>query len=389
MKRGKVDLNIVISVTFLLFVGMVMVFSASSMMADKKFGSLTYYLRKQMMWGILSFGLMILMSRFDYRRLQHHKLPHILILLSFTLLIGLLVGGVRINGARRWFHLGFMNFQPSELAKLSIIIYTAYYLSVKKAEIAKLKSGILPLMFVLSLIILPVMLQPDLSTSLMLAIISGLMLFVSRARLKHLVGMGLSFIPAALFLMSSRSYQQGRISQWIHAWGNPLNAAYQIRQSLIGLGRGGWMGHGLGQSKQKFFFLPDSHTDFIFSILGEEWGFIGVTIILLVFMFLLYRGLVITRRVPDAFGKFLALGFTLNIVLYGLINAGVVSMLFPATGLPMPFISYGGSHLMFLGFSVGLLLSISRVANRVSTNGNWTEFRQKREQLYQTVISTD
>jgi len=295
--------------------------------------------------------------------------------------------GVKVNGARRWYSLGLMNFQPSELAKLALILHFAYYLSSSKKNIRNLKDGLLPLMAILFIVMLLIMMQPDLSTSLMVVMICGSILLVSQAKITHLAAFSLPVIPALILLLNRGGYQLNRLWEWLAGLSNPMNAGYQIKQSLIGLGRGGWFGVDLGHSKQKFFFLPDSHTDFIFSIIGEEFGFIGVSFILGVFMFILYRGLHIARRVPDTFGKFLAIGITLNIVLYALINAAVVSMLVPATGLPMPFISYGGSHLLFLGIATGILLNISRHTHPLSAN--YTDFRQQRVRLYNTVITVD
>jgi len=243
------------------------------------------------------------------------------------------------------------------------------------------------LLLVLATVMAFVMIQPDLSTSLMLSMLAGSMLLISPVKLKHLGGLLLSLVPVVMIVLSRSGYQMRRVTEWLAGLHNPLNAGYQIKQSLIGLGQGGWFGQGLAQSKQKFFFLPDSHTDFIFSILGEEVGFLGATIVLVLFLFILYRGLHIARKVSDPFGKFLAIGITLEVVLYAFINAGVVSMLFPATGLPMPFISYGGSHLLFLGISIGILLNISRHAQSVKTN--WNSFENKREQLYKTILMVD
>ncbi len=388
-KGTKVDFGFAIAVTMLLLAGMVMVFSASSMVAVDKFGSLTYFFRKQMLWGAISFLLMLTVSRFDYRRLDKRYVAFLGVGISILLLLGLFVLGVKVNGARRWYHLGFMNFQPSELAKLTLIIYVAHYLGSAKKNIRDLYTGVLPLMVVILLVLVPILIQPDLSTTMMIALIIGTMLFISRMRITHILMMMLPLIPVALFLMQRQSYQQGRISSYLRALKDPLSAPYQIKQSLIGLGRGGLIGQGLAHSKQKFIFLPDSHTDFIFSILGEEWGWIGTTIILGLFVFLLYRGLKIVNRTPDAFGKYLALGITLNIVYYAFVNAGVVSMMLPATGLPMPFISYGGSHLVLLGISVGVLLNISRTRSTAGIKANWEDFKQKRERLYRTVLSID
>jgi cell division protein FtsW len=388
MNRGKVDYIIAAAITFLLMGGLIMVFSASSMISNANFGSLTHFFRKQIMWGILAFVMMLLFSRFNYNKLKEHHLPAILVLISVGLLAGLFTFGTRVNGATRWYHLGIMNFQPSELTKIALIIYFAYFLSSGKKDVTKFKEGLMPLMLMLVANLVLIMMQPDLSTSLMIAIITFAMLFVSRVKLTHIAALALPVIPAIIYVLMN-GYQMGRIKDWIGAWGNPFAANYQVKQSLIGLGRGGYFGQGLGQGKQKFLFLPDSHTDFIFSIIGEEFGFIGTTLVLLVFLFILFRGLYMVRKVSDPFGKFLALGITVNIVSYAFINAGVVSMLLPATGLPMPFISYGGSNLLFLGMSVGILLSISRQISPHGASANWSDLKTRREQLYSRVITVD
>ncbi len=386
-KRQRVDIKLALSIIFLMLWGMVMVFSASSMMANSRFGSLTFFFQRQLLWGFLSFVLMIAFSMIDYKKYRLNQLPLFGILVTILLLVGLFVLGVRVNGARRWYHLYILNFQPSELAKLTLILYFAYYLSSPERNIKDLKKGFLPLMAVLALVLLPVVLQPDLSTSLMLALIAGSMLLVSQAKLRHLAIPALLTIPGVLFLLNRPGYQLRRVTEWLAGLHNPVNAGYQIKQSLIGLGQGGWFGLGLAQSKQKFFFLPDSHTDFIFSILGEEFGFLGTTVVLIVFLFILYRGMYIARKAPDSFGKFLAIGITLDVVLYAYINAGVVSMLFPATGLPMPFISYGGSHLLFLGVAMGILLNISR--HTQPAKANWEGYANNQERFRKTILTVD
>ncbi len=387
MKKGRVDLTLVIVVTFLLAAGMVMVFSSSSMIAVNKYGSLTHFFLKQMMWSALALLLMILFSNINYKTLKKYKFPEAGIVISFLLLIGLFVLGVKMNGARRWYDLGVGSFQPSELTKLAVIVYFAFYLSSSKKNIRNMKSGLLPLLGILVGLMVLIAVQPDLSTALMLGVVGGTLLLISRAKLSHLALLSLPLIPAVILGINRQGFRLRRLYEWLAGWDNPLNAGYQIKQSLIGLGRGGMFGQNLGQSKQKFLFLPDSHTDFIFSIIGEEWGFIGTTLILIAFMIIFYRGLVIARRVPDPFGKFLAVGIVLNITVYALINAAVVSMLVPATGLPMPFISYGGSNLLFLGAAMGILLNISR--QMTPAGANYGDFKQNRERYLKTVIAVD
>lgn len=389
MRRGKVDYVLAGAVTFLLLSGLIMVFSASSMMAITRFDSLFYFFKKQVMWGILAFIMMISFSRIDYRKLNKNKFPLMLIGFTILLLAGLPFLGVTVNGAKRWYSLGFFNFQPSELAKFSLILYFAHFLSSRGDRLRDFKSGLLPLVTILSAVLVLIMIQPDLSTSLMISMVAGSLLFLSRAKIRHIIALMLPLVPMLIYVFTRKGYQLHRVTKWIEGWDDPVNASYQIKQSLIGLGRGGWFGNGLGQSKQKNLFLPDSHTDFIFSIIGEEFGYIGTTIVLIVFLVIFFRGLRLATKVPDAFGRYLALGITLNIVLFAFINSAVVSMLVPATGLPMPFISYGGSNLLFLGVSIGILLSISRVAGPAGATTYWNEFEMNRNQLFHRVMTAD
>lgn len=388
MTRGKVDFILAIATIFLLLTGLIMVFSASSMVANTNFGSLTYFFRKQILWGFLAFIMMVLFSRINYHKLRQNYKPLGLVILAILLLAGLFFFGIKVNGARRWYHLGLMNFQPSELARIALIIFFARMLSSPKKDLSKFKEVILPLFVPLTIVLVLIMLQPDLSTALMIAITTLAMLFVSNVKLRHLAFLISAALPLIVFKLFN-SYQIHRIIDWLHAWNDPLSANYQVKQSLIGLGRGGYWGQGLAQGKQKFLFLPDSHTDFIFAIIGEEFGFIGTSVILLIFLVIFFRGLKIVRHTGDTFGKFLAFGITINIVLYAFVNAGVVSMLLPATGLPMPFISYGGSNLLFLGISMGILLSVSRNITAYEQLANWSDFKSRREQLYNRVITVE
>ena len=389
MGKNKVDYLLAGSVTALFLIGLIMVFSASSIMADSNFGSLTYFFRKQIIWGVVALMVMIAFSKINYRKLKQNKFPLILIVTAVLLLAGLPFFGTTIKGAARWYHLGFFNFQPSEFAKLALIVYFAYFLSTRQERIRDLKKGLLPLLVVLSVVLFLIVIQPDLSTTLMTMLVTGSMLLLSRVRLRHILAITMPVVPMAIYVMSANSYQTKRIKDWMAAWDNPFNAAYQIKQSLIGLGRGGWFGHGLGQSKQKFFFLPDSHTDFIFSIIGEEFGYIGASLILILFLIIFFRGLRLAVKAPDLFGRYLAIGITLNIVLFAFINAAVVSMLLPATGLPMPFISYGGSNLLFLGISVGILLNISRQPSVSGAEQPWTRFRENPNSMLDRVLISE
>lgn len=389
MYDRKVDVILGGAVIILIMLGQLMVFSSSSMYANSVFGSLTYFFKKQLMWGFLSIVLMITVSKIDYRKLKSEKLAMAFMITTITLLFGLLIIGNTVKGATRWYSFGFISFQPSEVAKIAIIIYLSQKLSKKGIEDLDFKTFLMPIYFMIGSVLLLVLIQPDLSTAMMIGAIAFLMLFVSRVKQSYLLYTSFAFIPAALFMVSIKSYQLTRIKDWLNSIFDPMLAAHQVKQSIIGIGRGGLVGNGLGESKQKLFFLPDSHTDFIFSIIGEEFGFIGVTLILILFVLILFRGLRIAKNAPDGFGQFLALGFTLNVILYAFTNVAVVTNLFPATGLPMPFVSYGGSHLFFMGVSVGLLLNISRNVKSVQGDTDWNDFQSQRGKMNSTLIEVN
>lgn len=387
---GKVDVILAGAVVVLIMLGQLMVFSASSMFANATYGSLTYFFQKQLLWGLISLVLMVTVSRFDYRTLTNGKIPVILIGITIILLLGVLFFGRTIKGATRWYSLGFVNFQPSEVAKITVIIFLSHKLSRKGIEKLDFKEFLMPVYLWLALILFLIFIQPDLSTTIMIAGVATLMFFASRVRQKYLLYTSFAFVPPVIFmLINGNNYQMRRIEEWLKSLGDPLLAAYQVKQSIVGIGRGGLVGNGMGESKQKLFFLPDSHTDFIFSIIGEEFGFIGTSLILLLFVVILVRGLRIARIAPDGFGQFMALGITLNIILYAFTNVAVVTNLFPATGLPMPFVSYGGSHMIFMGISAGLLLGVSRRVKHGSFETERTDFTNPANRFGAAVLEVD
>jgi cell division protein FtsW len=386
MAKRKNDGILVGAVTVLLAFGMIMVFSASAAVANENYGSPVYFFAKQILWGFVCFLAIFVFSRLDYNNLSKHGVPLIGITLAIGLLIAVLLWGNVINNARRWFAFGFMSFQPSELAKIIAIIYFADIFSRKSAKLRDWKNGLLPHVLILFLILVPIYMEPDLSTTLMIFLIIGTMAFLSNIRFKHVLAGGLFVIPAILLKSGLSSVQNSRIADWIGNISNPLGSSYQIRQSLIGLGRGGFAGTGLGTSKQKYHFLPESHTDFVFSIIGEEFGFIGTTIVLIMFLVILWRGIAIARRAKNPFGQFLAVGLTMSLVLYALINAAVVTMLLPTTGLPMPMLSYGGSSLLFVGVSVGILINISKQAHLKSFEERISDIHEKQRDIRHTLI---
>jgi cell division protein FtsW len=388
ISRRKNDGLLVAAVTVLLTIGLIMVFSASAVVAEEKYGSLLYYSRKQILWGFLCILTIFIFSRLKYTNYAKRGLPLFGILTSFVLLVGLFLWGDVVNGARRWYSLGFASFQPSELSKIAVIIYFADIFSRKGEIIRNWKKGLLPHILIFCMIVIPILFQPDLGTVVMISMIISIMAFLSNIRFKHVLA-GITFIiPAGLIKIQNSGYQITRISSWWDNLTNPLGSGHQIKQSLIGLGNGGIFGSGIGASKQKFFFLPDSHTDFVFSILGEESGFIGTSLVLILFLVILWRGISISKNAPGTFAQFLAVGLTMHLVLYGFINVAVVTMLIPTTGLPMPFISYGGSSLIGVGLSVGILINISRNSHQPGLDSKIEQFREDRQTFYNNLVGT-
>lgn len=385
--RGKVDIIIAISAIALIVIGEVMVFSASSMYAREHYHSIFYFFKRQLLWGGLAILFAIGLSKLDYQRFESEYFSMLAFAGTVILLVGVLIFTRSIKGAHRWYNMGFGSFQPSEVAKLTVIYFLAIKLSARGLEKRTFKQNIVPVFIVLGTILGLILMQPDLSTALLIGLIALCMLFVSRIKLSHLFAGVLPLVPLGIAYLTWRPYHMARIRSWLESFGDPLSASYQVKQSIIAIGRGGMWGNGIGESKQKLFFLPDSHTDFIFSIIGEEFGYIGVTIILILFIVILYHGLKIARKAPDGFGQFLALGVTLNITLYAFMNIAVVTGIVPATGLPLPFISYGGSHMVFMGISLGVLLNISRHIRGAGESG-LDNFNLQRDELNSAVIRT-
>jgi cell division protein FtsW len=364
MPKSRTDIFLIIAVTLLLIIGIIMVFSASALVAHERYGSLLYYSRKQILWGFICILALFIFSRINLKIFTMKGVPLILVLVHVLLLIGLFFWGDMVNGARRWYNLGIGSFQPSELVKIVLIIYFADIFSRKGELLHDWQKGLLPHVILLALVLTPIMLEPDLGTVIMISLLIAVMILLSHIRFKHILAGILLALPALLLKVRSSSYQLDRLSSWWDNLSNPLGSSYQLKQSLIGLGSGGLLGSGIGTSKQKFYFLPDSHTDFVFAIVGEEIGFIGTTLVLLLFMVILWRGISIAKQANNAFLQYCAVGMTMSLVLYALINAAVATMLIPTTGVPLPFLSYGGSSLLSAGIAVGILINISRNAQQ-------------------------
>jgi cell division protein FtsW len=263
-----------------------------------------------------------------------------------------------MKGATRWLRFGGFGIQPSEFAKFALLFHLCALISTKGETIKDFKKGLTPMMIWIAAVVGLVMAQPNFSAGMMIILLSCVMLFVSRARILHLLGTGLAILPVVGLYMVSATYRMDRIRSFLGGkWGGKIN--YQLWQGIIGFGNGGLFGVGPGESKQRDFFLPESYGDFVFSIVGEEYGFIGTTFFLALFLFIMLRGFKIAKNAKDEFSRLLAIAITSTVTLYALVNAGVTLGILPTTGLPMPFVSYGGSSLLFTSFAVGILLNIS------------------------------
>lgn len=358
-KLEEYDLTIMLMAIALTCFGVVMVYSASSVMAAKRFHDGFFFLKRQGLYALLGFALMLITMRVNYhfwRKLSVPVLLGCIVLLVLVLIPG--IGG-SAGGASRWIRLPGFNFQPSEVAKIALIMYMAYSLDRKQDKIKELGSGFVSYMLILLVMLALLLKQPDMGSALTLAAVSIIMLFAAGTRLVYIVSIFLMSMPFLYFLVMNVAYRKRRILAFLDPWQDPQNSGFQIIQSWLAFGTGGLFGQGLGEGKQKLFYLPEAHTDFILSVVGEELGFLGVIVIIGMFFLLVQRAMRIAVAAPDPFGRFLALGIAVLFGIEASVNMGVVTGLLPTKGLALPFISYGGSSLLISLFAVGILLNIS------------------------------
>ncbi len=368
----KFDYLLVITVAALLIVGLMMIYSATFALGYQLHQQPTYYFIRQLLWMGLGTLILVAFARLEYHTWRRFSIPMMAVTLLLLGLV-LVIGEARFGG-QRWLFNG--SIQPSELSKLAIVIYIADWLSSKGDKIRKVSYGLVPFAVLLGLITGLIVLQQDLSTAILIAVTSLAMFFIAGGNLIQIIVSGI-LGGATLFVLITRSaYRLSRITSFLDPLnGDPLGDSYQIRQILIALGSGGLTGLGLGASRQKFGYIPASHTDGIFAILGEELGLIGGLVVLGLFAFLGYRGFRIALAAPDAFGTVLASGITCSLIFQAIVNIGVVTASLPFTGVPLPLISFGGSSLVVSMASIGLLLAISRRTMPVTQ----TEKEERRE----------
>ncbi len=360
LRKKSPDFLLFASTILLLVIGVVMVYSASQVTAHERLSDSYYYLKKQLTWASIGIGAMIFAMKLDYWKYKKYAVPFLV--LAFGLLIMVLLPGIgkTVKGAQRWIGFGPMTIQPSEIIKLSLVIFMSYALSMQRNRLKKFTTGLLPYLVILALACGLILLQPDLGTAVSVAGTVYIMLFAAGAESKHLFSLAMGGVAAVALAIAFEPYRLRRFLAFLDPWADPLGSGFHIIQSLYALGSGGLFGLGLGNSHQKFFYLPEQHTDFIFAVLGEELGFLGGSLVLLLFVLFVWRGFRVALASPDSFASLLAVGITSMIALQAIINIGVVTGSMPVTGIPLPLISCGGSSLVFTLLGVGILLNISR-----------------------------
>jgi len=352
---------VLLSIIFILLIaGVVMVYSSSFVWSDYKFDDSFFYAKRQLLFAGAGLVAMFFLMRMPYSIWQ--KYSKVILLTCFILLILVLIPGIGMvrGGARSWIGIGAFSVQPSEFMKLGLIIFLASFLAKNQKYITSFKKGFLPALLLVFASFGLIMLQPDLGTGMVLVLTCMIMIFAAGARIKHFVGLGVLGLTGFILLIASAPYRISRITAFLNPWEDPLGDGFQIIQSLYAIGPGGLMGLGFGESIQKYFYLPEPQTDFIFAVLSEELGFIGGSFIIVLFLLLLWRGIKIALEAPDLYGRFLALGIISMLSLQAMINISVVIGLIPVTGITLPFLSYGGSSLTLTLCSVGVLLNISK-----------------------------
>ncbi|MCX7921308.1 MAG: putative lipid II flippase FtsW [Clostridia bacterium] len=358
------DFWIFATVLVLLCLGTIMVFSSSAAYAYNTFHGDTYlFLRKQLQSAPIGLVAMIVVMNIDYRKLG--KWSSILVVVSMVLLLMARIPGIgrETKGAWRWIYIGPINFQPSEIAKLAVILFFSYSLSKRKDQLKYFYKGLLPYLMIIGVYVALLMFEKHLSGTIVIASVACVILFCAGARIKHFILMSIPAILGVVAAIIYEPYRLDRVRAFLDPWKYKQDEGWQIVQSLLAIGSGGLFGRGLGKSLQKFLYIPEPHNDFIFSVMAEELGYIGVFTVLLLFLIFIWRGIKIAMNAPDAFGSFIAIGITTLIAIQVIINVAVVTSSMPATGMPLPFFSYGGTSLVFLMCGMGVLLNISRYAN--------------------------
>lgn len=357
-ERGLLDVPFLVLTVLLVLIGVLMMFSASYARAYSTEGKATYYFARQAVFAIVGIGIMLFFSTWNYQIWRSVSFFILAAAIVFLLLVPLI--GIEENGAKRWIYLGFTSFQPSEVAKLGIVLTFASMISYYRERMQSFREGILPFVVILAVVCGLLVLEPHLSAIIIIIGVSAAMLFLGGVKLRWFaLGLGVVGAFVAIYL-ATKGYAGDRIQAWLHPFEDESDSGYQIVQSLYAIGSGGLMGLGLGRSRQKYLYLPEEHNDYIFPIVCEELGFVGAMVVLLLFLLLILRGYWIALHARDRFGMLVVGGLTTLLALQVFLNIGVVTNLLPATGISLPFFSYGGTALLIQLFEMGVILSVSR-----------------------------
>jgi cell division protein FtsW len=361
-RKLKSDKLLFIATLLLVCTGVVMVYSASAVMAMERFQSPYLFLVKQLAWAMMGLALLPIVMRIDYRNYRQPLVIWTALGVAGLALVAVLFGP-RVNGATRWLGVGPLGVQPSELAKIAVIIFMAALLERRMERIDDVGYSLLPIAVVLGAVVGLVLAEPDLGTAVCIVMIAAVMVFTAGISYRYVIGLLLAALPAAYFLIMTSDYRRRRVMAFLDPWADPLGDGWQMIQSMIAIGTGGMFGRGLMGGVQKLFYLPEPHNDFIYSVIGEELGLVGTSLILLCFAVITWRGLRTAVRAPDRFGAFLAIGLTTMVTFQALFNISVVLGMLPPKGIPLPFVSAGGSSLLINLVGIGILLNVSQHAS--------------------------
>jgi cell division protein FtsW len=361
-RRLKSDRVLFLATLGLVCLSIVMVWSASAVVAMERFQQPYRFLERQMLWSAMGTAVLFVAMGIDYRRYREPAFIWGCLGVVSVLLVAVLFSPP-VNNARRWFSVGSLGIQPSELAKLVAILFIAALLEKRAHRINEIGYSLLPIGLVVGLLMLLILLEPDFGTSMSLALIAGVMVFAAGLNYLYVAGAGLLLLPIAALIMFGEEYRRRRFLAFLNPWDDPLGSGFQLIQSLIAVGTGGVTGRGLMEGVQKLFYLPEPQSDFIYAVISEELGLIGATVVLACFCVITWRGLRVASRAPDTFGAFLALGLTTMVAVQAFVNISVVLGMLPTKGIPLPFVSAGGSSLLINLLGMGVLLNVSRHAS--------------------------
>ena len=361
-RSDSMDYSLLVIILMLLAFGLVMVFSASSANAHYQYGDATFFFKKQFIWAVVGIAVMLMTSKFHYKNIQRYA--NLLFTISIVLLLMVFVIGTEVNGAKRWLGMGGFSFQPSEVVKITLVFFLSKSLTNYPHRTESLVDGFIRYIGIIVVVAGLVLLQPHMSGAMVIAIAGCVVLFASGFKIRYFVVSGLAALPLVWTLIMSSDYRRKRLTSFLDPFKDKMDESWQIVQSLYAIASGGLYGMGLGQSRQKFLYIPEPQNDFIFAVICEELGFLGAIFVMFLFTLLIWKGINIARKAPDEFSCLVATGITSLIAVQVIMNIAVVTSSMPVTGVTLPFFSYGGTSLVILLVGMGVLLNISRYVDK-------------------------